>query len=310
MPLTNKTTAEQVIQELQTDLHGKVAIVTGCNSGIGLETSRVLSLAGAKVILPCRTLTRAQEAIRHIQKTVPNADLVPMQLDLSEFASIHTFVTSFLALDLPLDILINNAGTILSHKQFTVDGYETIFAVNHLAHFLLVNLLVDKLESTSSRVVIVSSSGQAQFLPETGMDFENLNSEKYFSPMAAYVQSKLANIYHAKELQRQLKNVSVCCLHPGLIVKTNIGRQFSYSALWDLMCRLRWNKIEWGASKSIEQGASTIVYCAVVPDLEKGGYYINHQVTTEYLNEQADNIELQKKLWDISMDMTMNSKVM
>lgn len=301
-----KFTAEEIVQHFQTDLSGKVAIVTGSNSGIGMETARVLSLVGAKVIIPCRTLERSEKAIKKIKETVPEADLVSMQLDLSNFASIRSFVRSFLSFGLPLHILINNAGLISSERVLTVDGYETTFAVNHLGHFLLVNLLTEKLVITgSARIIIVSSSGQSTFLPSTGIDFNNLNGEVKFSSMEAYCRSKLANIYHAKELQRQLKdtNVTVACVHPGCIM-TNITRQFSYATLWDFICRLRWSRIEWDATKTIEQGASTTVYCAVMPGLEKGKFYVNNNVSTRLLNEQADNIELAKKLWHLSTDMT------
>ncbi|KAI9253280.1 Rossmann-fold NAD(P)-binding domain-containing protein [Helicostylum pulchrum] len=305
--ISAKSTAEEVVGYFQTDLTGKVAIVTGSNSGIGMETARVLSLVGAKVIMPCRTLDRSNEAIVKIKQTVPNADLIPMQLDLSDFASVRSFAELFLSLGLPLHMLINNAGLILNERILTVDGYETTFQVNHLGHFLLVDLLTPRLVSSgASRIIIVSSSGQSTFLPSTGIDFNNLNSDtKKYSAMEAYCQSKLANIHHAKELQQRLKDtgVKVACVHPGCIV-TQLGRQFSYADVWDLICRLRWSRIEWDAYKTIEQGASTTVYCAVVPDLEKGKFYINNNVSTRFLNEQADSIELARKLWQISIDMT------
>lgn len=308
--ITPKTTAEEIIKIYNTDLKGKVAIVTGSNSGIGLETARVLALAGAKVIIPCRTQEKADGAIKHIKETVPEADLVPMIIDLSDLSSVRTFANEFLALNLPLHILVNNAGCVSFERVLTKDGFERVFAVNHLGHFLLVELLRNKLkESAPARIVIVSSAGQQQFLASRGIDFDNLNSEKYYGVMYTYSQSKLANVYHTRELQRQFDaegvNITVTALHPGMVF-TNIG---SGSNTWagffrfvrDFLRQVRWTKLDWlEKPKSIANGASTSVFCAVSPDIEKGGYYNNNAAYPEGLNEQAFKTDLAKKLWDIS----------
>ncbi|KAI8641290.1 hypothetical protein BD408DRAFT_310144, partial [Parasitella parasitica] len=289
------------------DLKGKVVIVTGSNSGIGLETARVLSSVGAKVIIPCRTLAKSNGAIDEIKKTVPQADLIPMQLDLSDLSSIKAFAIEFLLLDLPLNILINNAGIMACPKSFTKDGFETQFGVNHLGHFYLTKLLTEKLTSSApSRVVIVSSSGNSQLLGSSGIDFDNLSAEKKYSPANAYGQSKLANILYAKELQRWFDaedmDVTVTSLHPGN-VQSNLARHVSVSMAFDMICNMRNCKTSLEQilnRKTVQVGASTNVYCAVSPDVEKGKFYSDNAVNENLLNEQVNNQDMAKRLWDIS----------
>ncbi|KAI8088061.1 uncharacterized protein B0P05DRAFT_465076 [Gilbertella persicaria] len=308
----NKTTsAEDIIKIYNTDLSGKVAIVTGANSGIGLETARVLALAGAKVIVPCRTLEKATQAISNIQKNVPHSvDLVPMQIDLSDLATIKTFVDQFLQLNLPLNLLINNAGVMGCPKTMTKDGFEIQFGVNHLGHFYLTTLLLDKLKaSESSRVVVLSSSGNRQFCSPEGIDFDNLNGEKIYRPCLAYGQSKLCNILFAKELQRRLDaegaDVIVTSVHPGA-VKSNLGRHFGLSGIWDFVrstsdvgSMVR-ELVVW---KYESVGASTSIYCAVSPDVIKGEFYADNEVNRTYLNDSADNADMAKQLWKVSEHM-------
>jgi retinol dehydrogenase-12 len=141
-------------------------IVTGANPGTGLETAHVLSYIGAKVIIPCRTLEKSNGAVECIEKTVPNADLVLMQLYLSDLASVKAFAQTFFELNLRLNILINNAGVMACPKSFTKDGFETQFGVNHLGHFYLTQLLTEKFkESAQSRIVNVSSTVNSQCAP-------------------------------------------------------------------------------------------------------------------------------------------------
>lgn len=303
--ITKDSTAEDVIKFYNTDLTGKVIIVTGPNSGIGLETARALAITGAKIIIPCRSTEKANSAIEHIKQTVPNADLVPMILDLSDFQSVRSFAKEFLLLNLPLHILINNAGLVTAEKSYTKDGFEMNLGVNHLGHFLLVELLREKIkQSAPSRIVIVSSNGQGQFLSKEGIDFNNLNCENHFNPMAAYAQSKLMNVYHAKELQRQFDaegvDVTVTTLHPGFII-TNIGNdKMSFKAFFHFFTNVRWSRLSWDPIRPVGVGASTSVYCAVAPNLVKGEYYSKNAPYPSGLNEQGNNTEAMKKLWEIS----------
>ncbi|KAF1797256.1 hypothetical protein V8B55DRAFT_1576907 [Mucor lusitanicus] len=314
--ITASSSAEDIVKFYKTDLTGKVVIVTGSNSGIGLENARVLSSVGAKVIIPCRTLEKANGAIQEIKKTVPQADLVPMQLDLSDLSSIEAFANAFLALDLPLHILINNAGIMACPKSFTKDGFETQFGVNHLGHFYLTELLTDKLkQSAPARVVIVSSSGNSQMLGARGIDFDNLNAEKRYSYFKVYGQSKLANILHAKELQRRFDaqnvDITVVSLHPGF-VESNLMRHSSVAMVLDFFCCMRNYKTsfqEMSTKKQVGVGASTNVYCAVSPDIKGGAFYSDNAVNTILLNEQAENQEMAKKLWDVSNKMIASARM-
>ncbi|KAI7867309.1 short-chain dehydrogenase Tic32 [Mucor mucedo] len=305
------TPAEEIIKIYKTDLSGKVVIVTGSNAGIGLEVARVLSLAGAKVIIPSRTLEKSHEAIATIHETVPQADLIPMQLDLSDFATVRKFAQDFLALNLPLDILVNNAGMVIDHKVFTKDGFESQFAVNYLGHFLLVQLLEEKIKASApSRIVITSSCLNAQLNPITGLDFDNLNGEKEgYSMLCAYGRSKLCNIYHAKELQRRFDaqgvDVTVTSLHPGN-VNTKMNGGISFSIFRDMLKHLRRISMtlsELMKPKDTKLGASTSVLCAVSPHVVKGAFYNHNKIDTEFLHEEAENEEAAKRLWEISENL-------
>lgn len=306
-PIKAYSTASEVVAFYNTDLTGKVVIVTGANSGIGLETARVLSSVGAKVILPCRTLEKSNGAIDTIKKTVPDADLIPMELDLADLASVRAFAQDFINLDLSLDILINNAGIMICPKSFTKDGFETQFGVNHLGHFLLTELLTEKLKSSApSRIVIVSSCVISQMLSNKGIDFDNLNAEKGYNSCTAYGQAKFANVLHAKELQRRFDqegvDITVTSLHPG-VVETNLGRYIGLGGLWDTIRSTRNYKtllLDFMHVKKVPAGASTNVLCAVSPDIIKGEFYSDNAVNTALLNEQTDNLEMAKKLFDVS----------
>ncbi|KAI8097956.1 oxidoreductase [Gilbertella persicaria] len=305
-----KTTAGQIVRLYQTDLKGKVAIVAGANSGTGLETARVLSLVGAKVIIACRSLEKSKGAIEHIRTTVPHADLVPMQLDLGDLTTIKKFADDFLSLDLPLHLLINNAGIMACPKSFTKNGFETQFGVNHLGHFYLTSLLTEKIKASApARIVNVSSSGNYLLASREGIDFDNLNAEKYYAPLGNYAQSKLANILHAKELQCRFDaedvDVTVTSLHPG-VVRTNLGRTTGFVAVVDMLYRMK----NYAAAlihlfhiKNVKMGASTNVYCAVFPDVVKGESYADNAVNRRFLNPLANDQELAKKLWTVSEAM-------
>ncbi|KAI8336868.1 hypothetical protein EDC96DRAFT_523856 [Choanephora cucurbitarum] len=306
--ITSRTTAEQIAEFYNVDLKGKVAIVTGSNSGTGLETARVFSKFGAKVIIPCRTLEKSNGAIDHIKKTVPEADLVPMQLDLSDLSSIKRFATDFLALNIPLHLLINNAGIMACPKQFTKDGFESQFGVNHLGHFYLTSLLLDKIKASApARIVNLTSSGSFFFESKEGIDFDNLYGEKHYSPFMVYGQSKLANILHAKELQRRLEgvDVTVTSVHPGAVA-TNLGRNLGPRALFDMVWNVKKTTsflIDLANVKYLPEGASTTVYCAVSPDVVKGEYYGDNTIETRFRSQHVDNKALAEKLWKVSEEM-------
>ncbi|KAL8125861.1 short-chain dehydrogenase TIC 32 B, chloroplastic-like [Apium graveolens] len=293
------STAEQVTDGI--DASNLTAIVTGGASGIGLETARVLALRKAHVIIAARNVEAANEAKQLILKDQPNARIDVLKLDLCSIKSVKAFADSFKALNLPLNILINNAGIMFCPYQLSADGIEIQFATNHLGHFLLTNLLLDKMKETAKstgtqgRIVNLSSIAH-QHTYSDGILFENLNDEKSYSDKKAYGQSKLANVLHANELSRRLQaegaNITVNSVHPGLIM-TNL---FKYSAVLFKLLKLV-TPLIW---KNVPQGAATTCYVALHPKLKgvSGKYY---QDCNEWQPSKfATDERLAKKLWDFS----------
>eukprot|EP00058_Branchiostoma_floridae_P005987 XP_002591475.1 hypothetical protein BRAFLDRAFT_105245 [Branchiostoma floridae] len=183
-------------------LDGKTAIVTGANSGIGRAAAQELAARGARVILACRDMTKAETAASDIRQATGNGNVVAGKLDLASLASVREFADHVNREEERLDILINNAGVMWCPQQYTADGFELQFGVNHLGHFLLTHLLLDLLtRSAPSRVVTVSAVGHAH----ANIDFDNLNGEKSYSPFQANFQSKLANALFSRELARRTR---------------------------------------------------------------------------------------------------------
>jgi len=199
-----------------TDQSGRVAIVTGANTGIGFETAAALAAKNATVVMACRNRQKAEDAMARIRERTPDAKLEFIELDLASLASVERFAETFRASHDRLDLLINNAGVMIPPFGTTEDGFELQFGCNHLGHFALTGRLLDRVEATpDSRVVTVSSMAHRQ----GKMDFGNLNAEKGYSAMPAYGQSKLANLLFTFELQRRLEakrsKVLATAAHPG-----------------------------------------------------------------------------------------------
>ncbi|KAI8086961.1 uncharacterized protein B0P05DRAFT_17333 [Gilbertella persicaria] len=293
-----------------TNLKGKVAIVTGSWLGRGLEIACALSLAGAKVIIPSCTLEKSNFALEYITQQVPDADLIPMQLDLSSLASIQSFAYAFQSLHLPLHILINNASVVSCFKSYTKDEFEATFGINYLGHFYLTLLLADVLKkSAPARIVMVSSSANHLFLPSSGLDLCNLNAEKGYSPSIAYGQSKLASILFAKELQRQFDNegadITVISLHPGMANSIDMPQHFDISRLLDSLCKHGSKDIlkETLQSRRDRMDASSVIYCATSSGIIKGEFYCQNQVNANLLNKQANDQRMARMLWEASVKM-------
>lgn len=212
------------------DSVGKVAIITGANTGIGKQTAIGLAKYGVHVILACRNLNRAEVARAEIIEKTGNPNITCMQLNLNSFRAIREFADEFLATGKRLDILINNAGVMGMQRQTTEDGLEEHIGVNHFGHFLLTMLLLKRLaSSTPSRIINVSSWGHRL----VNFHRNDWNSEKSYNRFHAYGQSKMANIYFTKALSKRLEDTGVVCnaLHPGVIF-TDISRNLdSYSFL-------------------------------------------------------------------------------
>ncbi len=282
------------------DQTGKVAIVTGANSGIGYETARELARKEATVILACRNQSKGETSVSQIRAENPNAKAELILLDLSDLASVRRFADKFNNRYNHLDILINNAGIMMPPFGKTADGFELQFGTNHLGHFALTGLLLDLITRTpQSRVVTVSSAGH-----RTGkMAFDNLNAEQGYSKMGAYGLSKLANLLFTYELQKRFEAAGVDTIataaHPGWTATNLQAHAWFFRMLNPLM------------AQQPEMGALPTLYAATAPDAQGGGYYgpdgwqefrgYPAQVQSSDLSHDAN---IAAKLWTVSEELT------
>ncbi|KAL2095371.1 hypothetical protein ACEWY4_010090 [Coilia grayii] len=280
-----------------TQLHGKTVIVTGSNSGIGKHTALDLARRGARVILACRDQQRAEAAVTDIKQRSESNEVVYMHLDLAKLSSVRSFAENFLKREARLDILINNAGIAIDGK--TEDGFGMIFGVNHLGHFLLTLLLLDRLKQCGpSRIVNVSSMGHRA----ASIDFNCLSTHRDlavgysgWNVFAVYCQSKLCNVLFTHELAKRLQGTNVTCysLHPG-VIGTDIARHGGalWRRLWLLMGTLFF--------ADVASGAQTTLYCALQEGIEPlSGRYFS-RCSEEEVGPKAKDDAAAKKLWELS----------
>ncbi|MEE8346831.1 MAG: SDR family oxidoreductase, partial [Dehalococcoidia bacterium] len=204
-------------------MQGKTVLITGANSGIGKETAVALARAGATVVFTSRDPKKGEQAAADIRRR-SGTDVTLMPLDLASFTSIRALAETFLQRYEKLHLLINNAGLVLSERTETEQGFETTFGVNHLGHFLLTKLLLDRIKASApARIVNVASGAHRRV--GGGLDFDDLQSTNGYSAFRVYGRSKLANIYFTRELARRLQGtgVTVNALHPG-VVATGFAR--------------------------------------------------------------------------------------
>jgi NAD(P)-dependent dehydrogenase (short-subunit alcohol dehydrogenase family) len=298
--LNAKTTAEQASEGV--DLTGRFAIVTGANTGIGWETTRVLALRGCSVTMACRNLDKAADARQRILDGNPALGkdaLRIMPLDLASFDSVRDFASTFLAEDVPIHLLVNNAGVMQTAHDLTSDGFEIHLGINHLGHFLLTNLLLDRLRASApARVVVVSS--EAQHFASLSRELEDLNwQKKKYSGMRAYGNSKLMNTMFANELSRQMEGERVVAnsLHPG-IVETELGRNQAWTMqLIGLLMR--------PIMKKVDRGAATSVMLATQPEYgERGGGYYSDCALAKRQHRLSGDRAVEAKLWRWSEQAT------
>ena len=277
----SKLTGDDNAAAAKAELTGRTVVVTGANSGIGLETSRVLLERGARVVMLARDQTRNEAAaaqLRSAQRN-PAGSLVTMTLDLSSLASIDHLVTAYRASGLPIHILVLNAGVAFTSHSLTADGIEIQFGTNYIGHFYLTQQLMPVLLSTAAsspvRVVITSSDAHAG----PPIDYSKLPAAPAasYGSFRAYQQSKYALVLFAHELTRRYsaQGITAYSLHPGFVLTPIIDK-----AGW-LGFALHW--LAFPFAVSIPQGAATTVYCAVTPglDTEQGGaghYFLKSQV--------------------------------
>lgn len=307
-----RPTALQILQDqnLIGALTGKVALVTGVSSGLGIETVRALKATGMHVFGAARNLSKAREALKD--------DLEPGKLDLIELdnnslASVRAGAASFLAQSATLNVLVNNAGVMMTPEGKTEDGFETQFGVNHLAHFLLFQLLKPTLLSSAtpafaSRVINVASSAHHD---GPRIFFENVNlADGVYTPQLAYGRSKLANIQMANEIERRYgsKNLHAFSVMPGGIA-TGLGQFLPQEVIETWLADEEFMR----AWKSPAQGAATQVWAAVGTNLEgKGGVYLEDCHVADAKVEGVRDVgyakaaydeESEKKLWEVSCKM-------
>ena len=288
------------------DQTGRVAVVTGANAGLGLETAAVLAERGARVVVAVRDLGKGEKAVGEIERRTPNADVALQQLDLSSLASVRTAADELRAAYPRIDLLINNAGVMYPPKQTTADGFELQFGTNHLGHFALTGLLLDHLlQVEGSRVVTVASIAHNI---QAGIHFDDLQWERSYNRVAAYGQSKLANLMFTYELQRRLAatqtpTVAVAA-HPG-ISNTELMRHIpgsglpGFSALAGLV------------TNSPAVGALATLRAATNPAVRGGQYYgpsgfrelVGHPVLVQS-NRQSHDTDVQQRLWSVSEELT------
>lgn len=275
-------------------IRGKTCMITGATSGIGRSTAIELGTAGAHLVLVCRNRERGEELVREITAN-GNPEVELMLADLESQAQIRKLAADFLATRKPLHVLINNAGVFNLKRKITSDGIEEVFAVNHLAYFLLTMLLLERIkESAPARIINIASDLHQR----ATMKFEDLGGERSYGGFASYAQSKLGNVLFTYELARRLarSGVTVNCVHPGAVA-TNLARNNG------TLATVAWKLI--GAfMKSPDDGARTQVYLALAPELEgvTGKYFIDSKEARS--SAESRDAGVARRLWDVSAQMT------
>jgi NAD(P)-dependent dehydrogenase (short-subunit alcohol dehydrogenase family) len=291
------------------DQTGKIAIVTGANSGLGYESAQALIRRGAHVVIACRNQSKAAEAHAQLEACAPETSLDSIPLDLSNLDSVRAFAESFTAKYDRLDILLNNAGVMAPPRGETADGFELQFGTNHLGHFALTGRLLPTLLATpGSRVVTVSSMAHLN----GRIDFDDLQREDGYSRYAAYSQSKLSNALFGRELQRRLSAAGASTIsviaHPGLS-STNLqhataeasGSKFE-GGLYDFLLNT--------LAQSAEMGSLPQLYAATMPDVRGGdfygpdGFYIRGYPTTIKGSPASNDQATAERLWQVSEELT------
>jgi retinol dehydrogenase 12 len=273
-------------------LKNKVIVITGGTSGVGKATVEKLSSFGSHVILIARNISKAQKVVEEIKKNFSDAKIDVIEGDLSSLQSISKAAEHIKSRYANVDVLINNAGGVFSKKEMTEDGFEWAFQINHLAHFLLTNLLLESLlKSEEPRVINLSSEAHRI----GSINFVNLNCEKKFRTWRQYGATKLMNILFAKGLANRFadKGLSAFSVHPG-VVKTEFGANNRGFLGY-------FNKMPFLITP--EKGAETSIYLATqdIKKLNNGGYYKKSMIS--YSSLESQDIEVQNHLWEISVKL-------
>jgi len=289
-------TAEQVTEGV--DLEGKLVVVTGCTSGIGFETMRVLARRGANVVGTSRSKARAEAACRKVIGST-----IPVQLDLGDFDSVARCADDLHALRSPVDMLINNAGYLGGgNERQLINGVEKHFVINHLGHFILTNRLMDRLYiSSQGRIVNVASRAAYRRAPDDGIRFNDLAMSDEYSDLLAYGQSKLANVLFSLKLAELLRGTRITsnALHPG-VINTDIDRNLNPVTRFGFGLLVALN------GKSIEEGAATTCYVATSNKLGNisGRYFEDCDAVTIENEGHMQDMAMADKLLQTSIELT------
>ena len=288
------------------DQSGRIAVVTGANSGLGLVTARDLARAGAHVVVTARNTDKGEQAVRTIRAAVPRGEATQSELDLADLASVRAFSERFRGEHDGLDLLINNAGVMASPRRRTNDGFELQLGTNHLGHFALTGLLLGAMEGrTDARVVTLSSTAHRM----GRISFDNLQGDRRYNRWRAYGQSKLANLLFALELDRRLRAAGSptksLAAHPGYAA-TNL--QFAAAPKIDRLAMAVGNRL---FAQGDEMGALPTLYAATYPALA-GGTYVGPGGVGEQRghpkpvapNRAARDEAVAGRLWQVSEDLT------
>lgn len=282
------------------DQSGRVAIVTGANSGIGWDTARMLAQRGATVIMACRNLDKATSAADKIRALKPSGKVIVMQLNLGDLDSVRAFTSEFRSQFNRLDLLINNAGVMMPPYGKTRQGFELQFGTNHLGHFALTGLLIDMLNATGNARIVTVSSGAHNF---GDIQFDNLNWEGNYNPTRAYGQSKLANLLFTYELQRKFQaaghNTLAVAAHPGWTA-TNLQQHSGMIRLLNPFL-----------AQSTDMGALPTVYAATALDVAGADYYgpgglweMRGYPKKVESNKKSHDRSVAQRLWAVSETLT------
>ncbi|MFT7526278.1 MAG: NAD(P)-dependent dehydrogenase (short-subunit alcohol dehydrogenase family) [Arenicella sp.] len=292
-----KSTAEQVTADV--DLNGKTVVITGINSGLGNETMRVLAKRGAHIIGTARTIEKAIQAASEI-----DGHITPVACELSSFESVKECAENINALDLPIDVLLCNAGIMALPKLELANGLEQQFNTNHLGHFLLVHNLLDRVKQAEQGRIVMLSSLAHKMAPSKGINFDNLDGKKYYKDWTFYGQSKLANLLTAVAVSKRLEGskATANAVHPG-IIRTNLSR--SMVGIQGLVFNnpvSGWVTGMMMGSKTVPQGAATQCYVATAPELAgvSGRYFSDSN--EERPSRHGQDQKLADRLWEFSCE--------
>lgn len=303
---THWTTAQMPTQA------GKLAIVTGANSGLGLETTVGLAAAGAEVIMACRNPAKAEPALADVKRRVPQGRVRLMSLDLADLSSVRRFAAEFSATSPKLDLLVNNAGVMAVPFQKTADGFEMQIGTNHFGHFALTGLLLGALKAADGARIVNLASLAHRWTARMDLDDPNFERRHYFK-WDAYGKSKLANLLFTFELVRRLPsaapNVIAVAAHPGY-ASTNlqfVGPQIEGSVIGRVMMQIGNSLL----GQSAAMGALPSLYAATAPDVASGDYFgpdgfqqIHGYPVKVGCRKAARDPETASKLWALSERLT------